>query len=410
MDSTEVFREEERNLAATLAKVHEALARATRVSESTNDARRDTKFYLSANRERSTRRRCSSTNASCARPTCRPNRPISPANAWRSWQIPPISPARASTFPTAKGSMPQVAGTHADGDTTAEGDAAAHGHAATDGKAPTLDAYIGRFSFGDADGTVVSDWRSPVASLFYDFEPGPASYDAPAGTRTGTLAGKRHLSVEGGNLRSAFEDGSAIRDEVLGYELGKTSDNAMRTIVASIQREQNAVIRDETHAHARHPGRGRVGQDLHRPAPRGLPALPPQGLAQCAVGRRPVAEQGVRRLHCRRVARTGGRAHPGDRPARRRDGGAERRGFRRSAALPHRRRRRRLAKARPLQGNRAIRRGRGRLRRPGGSRGIRRRRPGLRHVRRGKGAGGRRGSNAAKACPSPSASRSWPPT
>ena len=76
--------------------------------------------------------------------------------------------ARVSFVPDGEGSMPQVAGTHADGDTTAEGDAAARGHAATDGKAPTLDAYIGRFSFGDADGTVVSDWRSPVASLFYD--------------------------------------------------------------------------------------------------------------------------------------------------------------------------------------------------------------------------------------------------
>ena len=383
MDSTEVFREEERNLAATLAKVHEALARATRVSESTNDARRETKFYLSANRGEIDPQEMQQHE----RLLCEADLQAEQAHLARE-RLEKLadSPyfARVSFVPDGEGSMPQVAGTHADGDTTAEGDAAARGHAATDGKAPTLDAYIGRFSFGDADGTVVSDWRSPVASLFYDFEPGPASYDAPAGTRTGTLAGKRHLSIEGGNLRSAFEDGSAIRDEVLGYELGKTADNAMRTIVASIQRERRHTGRN--HAHARHPGRGRVGQDLHRPAPRGLPALPPQGIAQCAVGRRPVAEQGVRRLHCRRVARTGGRAHSGDRPARRRDGGAERRGFRRSAALPHRRRRRRLAKARPLQGNRAIRRRRGRLRRPGGSRGIRRRRPGLRHVRRGKGA------------------------
>lgn len=245
MDSTEVFREEERNLAATLAKVHEALARATRVSESTNDARRETKFYLSANRGEIDPQEMQQHE----RLLCEADLQAEQAHLARE-RLGKLadSPyfARVSFVPDGEGSMPQVAGTHADGDTTAEGDAAARGHAATDGKAPTLDAYIGRFSFGDADGTVVSDWRSPVASLFYDFEPGPASYDAPAGTRTGTLAGKRHLSIEGGNLRSAFEDGSAIRDEVLGYELGKTSDNAMRTIVASIQREQNAVIRDET--------------------------------------------------------------------------------------------------------------------------------------------------------------------
>ena len=180
MDSTEVFREEERNLAATLAKVHEALARATRVSESTNDARRETKFYLSANRGEIDPQEMQQHE----RLLCEADLQAEQAHLARE-RLEKLadSPyfARVSFVPDGEGSMPQVAGTHADGDTTAEGDAAARGHAATDGKAPTLDAYIGRFSFGDADGTVVADWRSPVASLFYDFEPGPASYDAPAG-------------------------------------------------------------------------------------------------------------------------------------------------------------------------------------------------------------------------------------
>ena len=92
MDSTEVFREEERNLAATLAKVHEALARATRVSESTNDARRETKFYLSANRGEIDPQEMQQHERLLCEADLQAEQ-ASPANAWRSWPIPPISPA-----------------------------------------------------------------------------------------------------------------------------------------------------------------------------------------------------------------------------------------------------------------------------------------------------------------------------
>lgn len=105
--------------------------------------------------------------------------------------------------------------------------------------------YLGRFAFTWENQALVSDWRSPVAALFYDFEPGPAAFEAPAGRRTGTLALKRQISVEEGRLRYAVDSSSSVRDEVLATVLRRSSDAKMHDIVSSIQREQNAVIRDE---------------------------------------------------------------------------------------------------------------------------------------------------------------------
>ena len=114
------------------------------------------------------------------------------------------------------------------------------------GRSPVGDEhYIGRFSFSDEDGALVSDWRSPVAALFYDFEPGDASYEAPMGSIRGKLALKRQIRIEDGKLESAVDADSSVRDEVLALELSRTSSNAMRSIIASIQKEQNALIRDE---------------------------------------------------------------------------------------------------------------------------------------------------------------------
>lgn len=113
------------------------------------------------------------------------------------------------------------------------------------GQEPTI-TYIGRFAFTYRNQAVVSDWRSPVAGLFYDFEPGPASFEAPQGTRSGTLARKRQIAVEDSRLRYAVDSSSSVRDEVLAQALARSSDAKMHDIVASIQREQNAVIRDET--------------------------------------------------------------------------------------------------------------------------------------------------------------------
>ena len=85
-----------------------------------------------------------------------------------------------------------------------------------------------------------------MAALFYEHdETGPAAYEAPSGRVEGFLSRKRQLGVERGELVYAADSASSVRDEVLARELGRDSDRKMRAIVASIQAEQNRIIRDE---------------------------------------------------------------------------------------------------------------------------------------------------------------------
>lgn len=151
---------------------------------------------------------------------------------------------------------------------------------------------------------LISDWRSPVAALFYDFEPGPAAFEAPAGRREGTLALKRQISIEEGQLRYAVDSSSSVRDEVLATVLGRTSDAKMHDIVSSIQREQNAVIRDEAPARLSFrawPARARLPSRCTGC----LPVVSPERAADLAVGGHPIAEPGVLRLHFRGAAGAG---------------------------------------------------------------------------------------------------------
>lgn len=109
--------------------------------------------------------------------------------------------------------------------------------------------YIG--ISGLHDGTsgdlVVYDWRAPVCSLFYDAEPGPASYECQAGIVSGDMLLKRQYRIAHGNLEFMFDTDLKIDDDILQEMLGRNIDEKMRTIVTSIQREQNRVIRDNKH-------------------------------------------------------------------------------------------------------------------------------------------------------------------
>ncbi|MDD3364065.1 MAG: 3'-5' exonuclease [Syntrophomonas sp.] len=105
--------------------------------------------------------------------------------------------------------------------------------------------YIGRFAFRHAKELLISDWRSPVASLFYDCEVGPAGYDAPAGRIDGELTRKRQFKIKNGEMEYALESSVNIQDDILQRELSHTSDEKMKTIIATIQKEQNLIIRNE---------------------------------------------------------------------------------------------------------------------------------------------------------------------
>lgn len=105
--------------------------------------------------------------------------------------------------------------------------------------------YIGRFAFSHEGKLLISDWRSPIASMFYDCEVGPAGYAAPTGQIEGNMTRKRQFKIKNGVIEYALESSSNIQDDVLQQELSHTSDEKMKSIIATIQKEQNQIIRNE---------------------------------------------------------------------------------------------------------------------------------------------------------------------
>ncbi|WP_098745637.1 RNA polymerase recycling motor HelD [Paenibacillus sp. EZ-K15] len=107
--------------------------------------------------------------------------------------------------------------------------------------------YIGVSSFVDEDGLsfLVYDWRSPIASLYYDHSPGAASYVTPVGQITGMMELKRQYQIHNGQIRHLFDANVTIGDELLQQMLAKGADSQMKSIVSTIQKEQNAIIRND---------------------------------------------------------------------------------------------------------------------------------------------------------------------
>jgi DNA helicase-2/ATP-dependent DNA helicase PcrA len=110
-----------------------------------------------------------------------------------------------------------------------------------------LPIYIGIHTFFDEAerANLVYDWRAPISSMFYDFELGPAWYETPSGKVEGEIRLKRQYKVVEGRMEYMIENAVNIQDELLQRELSKSADDKMKNIVATIQRDQNAVIRNE---------------------------------------------------------------------------------------------------------------------------------------------------------------------
>jgi len=108
--------------------------------------------------------------------------------------------------------------------------------------------YVGVHSFFDEEENenLIHDWRAPVSGMFYDFEPGKASFEAPSGIKEGEIERKRQYRIKNGEMEMMLESDLYIRDDVLQKELSRSADDKMKNIVATIQRDQNAIIRDET--------------------------------------------------------------------------------------------------------------------------------------------------------------------
>lgn len=94
------------------------------------------------------------------------------------------------------------------------------------------------------DNNVLYDWRSPICSLFYDYEVGPCSFVAPGGKFEGELKRKRQYKIEDNYLVGVFDNSLNIDDDLLQEILATSSSDRMKNIVNTIQQEQNMVIRN----------------------------------------------------------------------------------------------------------------------------------------------------------------------
>lgn len=130
--------------------------------------------------------------------------------------------------------------------------------------------YLGIAALVDEKGVnLVYDWRAPVSSMFYDYELGAAGYDCGIGRIQGQILLKRQYKIKNGQIKLMFDTDLRIEDEMLQEILGRSADERMKTIVTSIQREQNKVIRDEGHQLmivAGPAGSGKTSIALHRAA------------------------------------------------------------------------------------------------------------------------------------------------
>lgn len=106
------------------------------------------------------------------------------------------------------------------------------------------DIYIGITHVEDKLNYYVHDWRSPICSMFYDYETGPARYKAPSGIINGEITKKRQYIIENASIKHIFDNDLNISDELLQEVLAEASSDKMKNIVNTIQEEQNKVIRN----------------------------------------------------------------------------------------------------------------------------------------------------------------------
>ncbi|EOS8075300.1 AAA family ATPase [Enterococcus faecium] len=110
---------------------------------------------------------------------------------------------------------------------------------------PKESFYIGTANFtDDADENLVYDWRSPIAELFYNNMIGPSSYTVRQNKIDTVIKERRQFLLERDRLVKFFDTSVAIQDDVLLEVLGQDETNEMKAITATIQSEQNTIIRD----------------------------------------------------------------------------------------------------------------------------------------------------------------------
>lgn len=127
--------------------------------------------------------------------------------------------------------------------------------------------YIGLTNVEKDLNYFVHDWRSPIASLFYDYGIGPCKYEAPDGDITGYMSLRRQYKIENNKLIRVFDNDLNVVDECLQEVLSESSSSKMKNIVNTIQKEQNEIIRNVSNKHLivqGIAGSGKTSVALHR--------------------------------------------------------------------------------------------------------------------------------------------------
>ncbi len=113
------------------------------------------------------------------------------------------------------------------------------------GEAPR-EFYIGNAGMSDEMcRRMVVDWRSPVAETYYNQANGHTSYKADGRTIEAELTLRRQFDIEGAKLNGYFDTTVAIQDSLLLASLSRRRTAQMQAITATIQKEQNLVVRHD---------------------------------------------------------------------------------------------------------------------------------------------------------------------
>ncbi len=116
-----------------------------------------------------------------------------------------------------------------------------------DGSKYVQPIYIGVHTYYDSEtkSNLIYDWRAPIAGMYYDYELGEASFISPSGEVSGNSSLKRQYRIRNGEMEYMIESSVTVHDDILQRELSASTDDKMKNIVATIQREQNRIIRNE---------------------------------------------------------------------------------------------------------------------------------------------------------------------
>lgn len=109
----------------------------------------------------------------------------------------------------------------------------------------TENLYIGKLSVLDSQTQepIIIDWRAPISNLYYDGRIGKSSYKSPEGTIEGDILLKRQYFIENQILEKFSDIDLKTNDELLQVALSEKADDRLKNIVATIQGEQNNIIR-----------------------------------------------------------------------------------------------------------------------------------------------------------------------